>query len=96
MEGKHTEGEWFISGFTEIIAMPSQTKICKVYPVSLSDHNKGNHEMIANARLIASSKELLYALQTVRHRIETGLIHARIKDVEMIDKALNKTSKGLT
>jgi hypothetical protein len=53
-EFKGTNGVWFLSG-TEIVSMPSQTKICKV-------NGKTYEEAKANARLISFAPEILEML----------------------------------
>lgn len=54
--------QWFASD-NEIIAMPSQTKIAKVYRISETDNGK------ANAQVISKANQLLEALQGI---IEIG------------------------
>jgi hypothetical protein len=56
-EFKGTNGIWFLSG-TEIVSMPSQTKICKV-------NGKTYEEAKANALLISFAPEMLEMLKKV-------------------------------
>lgn len=58
MEFKGTPGTWFISGTTEIISMPSQTKICKV---SGNEYNEAKH----NALLISEAPKMLKMLNRI-------------------------------
>jgi len=51
---KGTKGMWFFSN-REVIAMPSQVKICKVHTVSLADSESGFQETNTNAGLIAEA-----------------------------------------
>jgi len=53
---KHTQGEWGQER-ADIIAMPTQTKICRI------DAQVDVEEMKANARLIAASPNLLAKLK---------------------------------
>ena len=56
METNITKGEWFVSNDNQIVSMPSQCKITN----RVSGWNP--EEAKANAKLIAASPELLYAL----------------------------------
>lgn len=58
---KYTEGEWIVSGGSQIVSMPSQCKITN----NVSGWN--DKEAEANAKLIAAAPDMLKALQGVIH-----------------------------
>ena len=60
MDFKHTKGDWFVSGSTSIVSMPSQCKIANRVSGWTYEEAK------ANAQLIATAPELLRALIDVR------------------------------
>ncbi|WP_407430579.1 hypothetical protein [Arcticibacter sp.] len=87
-EFKGTKGEWFVSGFTEIVSMPSQTKI--------SNSISGNsfEEAMANSILIASAPELLSLLRELVEDIQDEPVSTSINNTicranTAINKALN-------
>lgn len=71
---RHTQGQWFVSGITEIISMPSQVKI--------SNNISGNSfdEAKYNALLIASAPELLNLLRELVEDLQDEPISTSIND----------------
>ena len=64
MKTQHTSGTWFVSGFTEIVSMPSQCKIAKVSGWTFD-------EAEANAKLIAAAPAMLEALEEALDQLES-------------------------
>lgn len=82
---KGTQGQWFVSGQTEIVSMPSQCKISN----RVSGWN--GEEAIANAYLIVAAPELLEALQVVRSQmLKSGIDYDNADQYNLIDRVIRK------
>lgn len=91
-EFKGTKGEWFVSGGTSIVSMPSQCKITN----SVSGWNYD--EAKANAQLMATAPRMLEALISIvnywntpqRGSINDHINHSLNLAEKVIDEALRK------
>lgn len=88
-EFKGTGGDWYNPQFdTEIISMPLQIKIGRVYPVDQSSDQKA---MRANAKLWAASLDLLKAvLLAMQEMKKNGITIDNADTWNALDKAVKK------
>lgn len=81
-----TDGTWFKGLMSqEIVALPSQLKVCKVYEISENDRGE------ANAKLICAAKDLLIACKNFVKKVETGKAKSNDSYSEM-KKAIEKAT----
>ena len=85
---KHTDGKWMVSNGDQIVAMPSQIKICN----RVSGANF--EEVEANAKLIAAAPDLLEALIILKKWVgKLDDWKGEDPPCELVDKAIEK-AKG--
>lgn len=87
MKKKFTEGEWFVSNYDQIVAMPSQCKITN----RVSGWN--SEEAKANAKLIAAAPELLDALISLVNGCLSESDSDRVKSLRMAKEAIKKATE---
>ena len=73
----HTKGIWMVSGSDQIVAMPSQVKVCN----RISGANY--EEMEANAKLIAASPDLIEVLDLIIGSMSLE----RVERFDLLEKA---------
>jgi hypothetical protein len=83
---KFTKGEWF-SSYTEVISMPTQTKIGNI---------SGNsyEEAKANALLISKSPEMLEMLKELKDRLEYYNDTVSVNEIEQLIKEATDINKN--
>lgn len=88
MKTKHTKGEWFVSGGSQIVSMPSQCKITN----HVSGRNEEESE--ANIKLISAAPELLEAaIISLKHMQATGITYDNVDQYNIINKAIKKATE---
>ena len=85
MEKKFTTGDWFVSGGTEVVSMPSQCKISN----RVSGWNY--EESKANAKLIAAAPDMFDALECICKDKE---VWSELSDTQktMVEQAIKKAT----
>jgi hypothetical protein len=88
---KYTKGDWFISGGYQIVAMPSQVKICNRVSGATAE------EAESNKKLIASAPDMFEALQSIVDYWNTpqkGSMNDHIAySIKLAESAIKKATK---